>query len=414
MGTDTSEKMQDAGEKRPKRKWRKNREKQKKQRVIFVFLAVIVIALCVGGILWYQYAKKQEILENAMMQEQLKQENLTAMMLAEKAEKSIEKWWEGGSLPKSAKLKELFSNAGIQEIFHNEFYYTPEETESLIEEGKISSRKTVKEVLMVLTQETLPAEDRTSFLTIESCQISAEDSSKVKVEISVPYVPISDDDYYYLFELETFETEHGEEYADRISKWTEDARFSVNLNHNSSSSRLFSKFVVAVLLDGKYVDISRGHYITNPEAVAKYTSPNPKASSIKGLIVDPAKISGSEIEDLGVKYAAYNIPIGYILGETSNATYPTVYYNYQKYGISHAISIVGWDDDFDKNHFKLFHDRLKKDYMTEMSGDMNVLFKMKELWFYMINLFLEQEKVLKKIRKAKKLVEYDAALKELF
>lgn len=70
--------------------------------------------------------------------------------------------------------------------------------------------------------------------------------------------------------------------------------------------------------------------------------------------------------------------------------------------------------DFDKNHFKLFHDRLKKDYMTEMSGDMNVLFKMKELWFYMINLFLEQEKVLKKIRKAKKLVEYDAALKELF
>lgn len=30
---------------------------------------------------------------------------------------------------------------------------------------------------------------------------------------------------------------------------------------------------------------------------------------------------------------------------------PTVYYNYQKYGTSHAISIVGWDDDFDKNKF---------------------------------------------------------------
>lgn len=70
--------------------------------------------------------------------------------------------------------------------------------------------------------------------------------------------------------------------------------------------------------------------------------------------------------------------------------------------------------DFDKNQFKLFHDRLRNGYMTQMSGDMNVLFKMKELWFYMINLFPEQEKVLKKIRKAKKLVEYDAALKELF
>lgn len=30
---------------------------------------------------------------------------------------------------------------------------------------------------------------------------------------------------------------------------------------------------------------------------------------------------------------------------------PTVYYNYQKYGTNHAISIVGWDDDFDKNNF---------------------------------------------------------------
>ena len=273
MGTDTSEKMQDAGEKRPKRKWRQHRERQKKQRVIFVFLAVIVIVLCVGGILWHQYAKKQEVLENTMMQEQLKQENRTAMMLAEKAEKSIEKWWEGGSLPKSAKLKELFSNVGIQVLFHNEFFYTPEETEQLIAEGKISGRKTVEEVFMVLTQKELPAEDRTSFLTIDSCKINTEDTSKVTVEFSVPYVPVTDDDYYYLFELAIYETEHGETYVDRISKWKEDACFSVNLNNNSSSSRLYSKFVIAVLVDGKFVDISRGHYITNPEAIAKYTSP---------------------------------------------------------------------------------------------------------------------------------------------
>lgn len=69
--------------------------------------------------------------------------------------------------------------------------------------------------------------------------------------------------------------------------------------------------------------------------------------------------------------------------------------------------------DFDKNQFKLFHDRLRNEYMTQMSGDMNVLFKMKELWFYMIMLFPGQEKVLKKIKKAKKLAEYDAAIKEL-
>ena len=68
---------------------------------------------------------------------------------------------------------------------------------------------------------------------------------------------------------------------------------------------------------------------------------------------------------------------------------------------------------FDKDRFKAFHDRLRADYMTQMSGDMNVLYKMKELWFYMITLFPNQEKVLKRIKKAKKLVEYDAAIREL-
>lgn len=68
---------------------------------------------------------------------------------------------------------------------------------------------------------------------------------------------------------------------------------------------------------------------------------------------------------------------------------------------------------FDKDRFKVFHDRLRNDYMTQMSGDMNVLYKMKELWFYMIMLFPEQEKVLKKIKKARKLAEYDAAIHEI-
>lgn len=68
---------------------------------------------------------------------------------------------------------------------------------------------------------------------------------------------------------------------------------------------------------------------------------------------------------------------------------------------------------FDKDRFKVFHDRLRNDYMTQMSGDKNVLYKMKELWFYMIMLFPEQEKVLKKIKKARKLAEYDAAIREI-
>ena len=49
-----------------------------------------------------------------------------------------------------------------------------------------------------------------------------------------------------------------------------DLTFSVNLNYNTASSRLFSKFVIAVLKDGEYVAISEPKYITNPEAIAKY------------------------------------------------------------------------------------------------------------------------------------------------
>ena len=45
-----------------------------------------------------------------------------------------------------------------------------------------------------------------------------------------------------------------------------------------------------------------------------------------------------------------------------------------------------------------------------MSGDRNVLFKMKELWAYWENLFTGEEKRIKKIRKANSLAEYVAAV----
>ena len=49
-----------------------------------------------------------------------------------------------------------------------------------------------------------------------------------------------------------------------------------------------------------------------------------------------------------------------------------------------------------------------------MSRDKNVLFKMKELWFYMGSLFGEKKKAMKKIKQAQRLPEYQAAVQELF
>jgi len=321
--------------KNPERKRRNGKRKRGKgnhtiQRKHWIIMScILALVLCAAGIWRYrEYVQKKEALEAARLQAKWESEKKMAEQPAIAALEAVEILREVKSRTRNEELVKLLKPAGIQEFFTRDEYISPEEAERLIAEGRIPEKKTVEEVLMLLTVDELPAEGRTGFLTIESCLIDAENTAKVRVECSVPYVPVSDDDYYYLFELSAYETEHDSEYVDKTSKWKPDTLFSFNLNHNSASSRLFSKFVVAVLIDGQYVDISRGHYITNPEAVAKYTAKHPTAASIKGLIVDPAKLAGGEIEDLGVKHAAYNIPIGYILGETSNAAYPTVYYNY--------------------------------------------------------------------------------------
>ena len=61
-----------------------------------------------------------------------------------------------------------------------------------------------------------------------------------------------------------------------------------------------------------------------------------------------------------------------------------------------------------------FHERLLADYTQEMSGERNVLFKMKELWFYFAWSFTNTDKYEKKIRKAQHLSDYRLVVKQLF
>jgi tRNA-dihydrouridine synthase len=68
----------------------------------------------------------------------------------------------------------------------------------------------------------------------------------------------------------------------------------------------------------------------------------------------------------------------------------------------------------EKNLLKEFHDKIYLDYQSVLYGDKNVLFKMKELWFYMITIFSNHEKYAKKIRKAQRLSDYEAAVASLF
>ena len=67
-----------------------------------------------------------------------------------------------------------------------------------------------------------------------------------------------------------------------------------------------------------------------------------------------------------------------------------------------------------KEELLAFHDSIYEEYKQISSGDRNVLFKMKELWFYMAGLFENSEKLMKKIKKSEKLKDYDQVIKLLF
>ncbi|URZ03090.1 tRNA dihydrouridine synthase [Clostridium felsineum] len=70
--------------------------------------------------------------------------------------------------------------------------------------------------------------------------------------------------------------------------------------------------------------------------------------------------------------------------------------------------------DSDKEVLKEFHDTIYKEYQSFLSGEKNVLFKMKEVWFYMIHSFKDSDKYFKKIRKANRLNEYELIVSRLF
>ena len=61
-----------------------------------------------------------------------------------------------------------------------------------------------------------------------------------------------------------------------------------------------------------------------------------------------------------------------------------------------------------------FHNRIYEEKKRELSGDKNLLYHMKELWFYMIQSFENSEKDMKKLRKITKAAEYEAWAREMF
>ncbi len=143
-------------------------------------------------------------------------------------------------------------------------------------------------------------------------------------------LPDSDDGYFYLFALEVYEEEipEGEEYIARTQKASA-FMLMADVNQFQANSRLYQKFVVAILKDGRYEALTAPMYITNPEALADYNEPFPETESIKGLLVDPQNLGTTELDELGVKHAVYNIPVARLLGPSTAENYPTITYTYK-------------------------------------------------------------------------------------
>ena len=67
-----------------------------------------------------------------------------------------------------------------------------------------------------------------------------------------------------------------------------------------------------------------------------------------------------------------------------------------------------------KDILKDFHDEILEGYLELLDGEKNSLFKMKELWSYMVHIFSDNKKYAKNIKKAQNLISYKQAVSSLF
>jgi tRNA-dihydrouridine synthase len=70
-------------------------------------------------------------------------------------------------------------------------------------------------------------------------------------------------------------------------------------------------------------------------------------------------------------------------------------------------------EELTKEKFLEFYNLVYEGYRKIMPGDVQVLYKMKELWHYMGELFEDAKKERKKIKKATRLVDYESAVRVL-
>lgn len=76
--------------------------------------------------------------------------------------------------------------------------------------------------------------------------------------------------------------------------------------------------------------------------------------------------------------------------------------------------VISEQRTIDKKRLREFHDEVYANYREISSGDLPALFKMKEIWTYMLRTFPENKKLAKKLKKTEKPADYLSVTEELF
>ena len=164
---------------------------------------------------------------------------------------------------------------------------------------------------------------------ITDCQLIS--SKSVKVSVSIKDTAQVYGKKCYLFAVPV--SQYGLSKTDRpiaAKNKSKAMTFTVSLNKTKTSSRLYSKFLVAQKnKNGTYSVISNLKYISNPQKAAKYTYKFPTATSKKGL-----QVSASMQEDaveLNVQHSVLNINFATLIASKSEQK-KAISYSYKYHG----------------------------------------------------------------------------------
>lgn len=183
------------------------------------------------------------------------------------------------------------------------------------------------------------------YCTQPECTI---DESGDKITFSFSFkdgIPRSDNDKIYLFEMDSYERDETDKLRRPIASIEKCKDVSISVEYREK--RLFSRFYPAILNKGEFVPLSVPQYITNPEILSKDIQDYKEELSKKGILLDASTINKEELYNLNVKRVIYNMPLSYIIGESTSPACPTIEYEYDgetyKYN---SYMLAGFDSLF--------------------------------------------------------------------